>query len=87
MGYGSWIVMGLAVMFFNMAMPVTLVGLVSAMPDNVGFAFGLSTLALLAGYLVYAFVRLQEAEVSYVVAFLGIAAVVLIAASLRRKNR
>lgn len=87
MGYGSWIVMGLAVMFFNMAMPVTLVGLVSAMPDNVGFAFGLSTLALLAGYLVYAFVRLPEAEVSYVVAFLGIAAVVLIAASLRRKNR
>ena len=50
-GNGSWFMMGLAIMLFNMAMPITLCGLVAAMPENVGFAFGLSTLALLLGYL------------------------------------
>lgn len=86
-GSGSWVMMGLAILLFNMAMPITLCGLVSAMPDNVGFAFGLSTFALLLGYVAYLLIPVPEAEISYIVAFLGIAAVVLIAVSLKRKNR
>ena len=86
-GSGSWVMMGLAILLFNMAMPITLCGLVSAMPDNVGFAFGLSTLALLLGYMVRVFIIMPEAESSYIVAFLGIVAVVLISCSLKRKNR
>ena len=37
-GNGSWFMMGLAIMLFNMAMPITLCGLVAAMPENVGGA-------------------------------------------------
>lgn len=44
-----WILMGISIAFFNVAMPITLTGLASAMPENLGFGFGLSTLALLIG--------------------------------------
>ncbi len=37
------------ILLFNMTMPVTLCALADLMPQNPGFAFGLSTLALLAG--------------------------------------
>ena len=86
-GSGSWIMMGLAIMLFNMAMPITLCGLVSAMPYNVGFAFGLSTLALLLGYVVFAFQFFGKADPIYTVAILSIFAMVLIGASMKRKNR
>ena len=86
-GSGSWIVMGLAIMFFNMAMPITLCGLVAAMPDNVGFAFGLSTLALLLGYVVNALAIFSKADPVYLVALLSILAAVLIYASLKLKRR
>jgi len=40
------------ILLFNMTMPVTLCALVSLMPKNPGFAFGLTTLALLLGTMV-----------------------------------
>ena len=85
-GGGSWVMMGLAIMLFNMAMPITLCGLVAAMPENVGFAFGLSTLALLLGYLVYA-AEIITSGALYNVIVLGPFAAVLIAAVLKRKYK
>lgn len=38
-----------SILLFNVAMPITLYGLYSALPKNPGLAFGLSTLALLIG--------------------------------------
>lgn len=83
---GSWVMMGLSIMLFNMAMPITLCGLVSAMPDNVGFAFGLSTLALLLGYLAYSTMLINSGAL-YNIIILGPLAAVLIAVALRRKKR
>ncbi|MBQ8563373.1 MAG: hypothetical protein IJ443_05755, partial [Firmicutes bacterium] len=37
------------ILLFNMTMPVTLCALADLMPKNPGFAFGLTTLALLLG--------------------------------------
>ena len=87
LGSGSWILMGLSIIFFNMAMPITLCGLVSAMPNNVGFAFGLSTLALLLGFMVNAFGILSGLNPVYTVIFLGCCAVILIVLSLKRKYK
>jgi FSR family fosmidomycin resistance protein-like MFS transporter len=39
------------IFLFNMSMPVTLVGLAGVLPGNAGFAFGLTTLALIVGAL------------------------------------
>lgn len=39
----------MALTLFNMAMPITLYALYSALPGNAGFAFGLTTLGLLIG--------------------------------------
>ena len=38
-------------LLFNMTMPITLVGIVNAMPERPGFGFGLTCLALIAGAL------------------------------------
>ena len=86
-GNGSWFMMGLAIMLFNMAMPITLCGLVAAMPENVGFAFGLSTLALLLGYILFTVGPADISDPAHLVVFLGIAAVALIAAALKRKYK
>ncbi len=86
-GSGSWIMMGLAIILFNMAMPITLCGLVAALPENVGFAFGLSTLALLLGYVLNALVILDKVDPVYLVALLSVLAAVLIYASLKMKKR
>ena len=85
-GGGSWVMMGLAILLFNMAMPVTLCGLVAAMPENVGFAFGLSTLALLLGYLAYS-AEIITSGALYNVIVLGPLAAVLIAVSIKRKYK
>lgn len=48
----SFAFLGIAGMFlFNMTMPVTLVALSDALPENPGFAFGLTCLALVVGAL------------------------------------
>ena len=83
-GMGSWWVMGLAILLFNMAMPITLCGLASAMPNHLGFAFGLSTFALLLGYLVYK--AFAIAHPSAIVITLGIIAIALIALTIKRKT-
>lgn len=85
-GGGSWVMMGLAIMLFNMAMPITLVGLVAAMPDNVGFAFGLSTMALLLGYMAYAAELITSGALYNVIILIPLAAI-LIAIALKRKYK
>ena len=86
-GTGSWVMMGLGILLFNMTMPITLCGLVSALPDNVGFAFGLSTLALLIGYLFNTFIILDQVDPMYLTAILSILSVALIAFAIKRKYR
>jgi FSR family fosmidomycin resistance protein-like MFS transporter len=49
----------LGIMAFNMAMPVTLYTLAEQFRGHEGFAFGLTTLALLIGYLGFTFVTLN----------------------------
>ncbi len=49
----------LGIMAFNMAMPVTLFTLSEQFRGHEGFAFGLTTLALLIGYLGFSFVTLS----------------------------
>jgi len=55
---------------FNMTMPVTLCTLASRLPDSTGFAFGLSTLALLIGTAPTFFFRLPDGAAVYVIAAL-----------------
>ena len=82
----SWVIAGISIMLFNMAMPITLCGLASAMPNHLGFAFGLSTFALFLGCIAYAF-GITTSNPYYIITILGITAIVLMALSLRRKIR
>lgn len=85
----SWILTGLSILLFNMAMPITLCGLASAMPKHLGFAFGLSTFALLLGYMAYAQITFNENTIinsKYIITILGIVAILLIALSIRSKT-
>ena len=83
-GASSWWVRGLAILLFNMAMPITLCGLAAAMPNHLGFAFGLSTFALLLGYLAYKAVAVTHPNA--IVITLGIIAIALIALTIKRKT-
>ncbi len=51
----------IAILLFNVAMPITLYGLYLEMPNNAGLAFGLSTLALLLGTIPLFFMSFQSA--------------------------
>ena len=85
----SWIVTGISILLFNIAMPITLCGLASAMPNHLGFAFGLSTFALLLGYMAYIHITFNENSLinsKYIITILGIVAILLIALSLRSKT-
>lgn len=89
LGNGSWIATGMAILLFNMAMPITLCGLASAMPNHCGFAFGLSTFALLLGYIAYTVTASNDVintNLQITITLLGITAIVLIALSLRSKK-
>jgi FSR family fosmidomycin resistance protein-like MFS transporter len=55
---------------FNMTMPITLCALASRLQDSTGFAFGLSTLALLIGTVPTFFFRLPDGTAPYVIAAL-----------------
>ena len=86
---GSWLLTGMSILFFNMAMPITLCGLAAAMPDNYGFAFGLSTFALLLGYVAYYPLAINGFSNRYTIitiTILGLAAILLIALSLKTKK-
>lgn len=87
---GSWVVTGVSIMLFNMAMPITLCGLATAMPKHPGFAFGLSTFALLMGYIVYTLtvsISIVKTNTLIIITILGIMAIILIALSLRKKSK
>ena len=86
-GSGSWMVMGLSIMLFNMAMPITLAGLVSAMPEDPGFAFGLSTLALLVGYLLVFVIDIERIDLKILTLILILSAAVLIGAALKGRAK
>ena len=86
----SWIITGISILLFNMAMPITLCGLAAAMPKHLGFAFGLSTFALLLGYVAYTQIAFNENSFinsKYIITILGIVAILLIALSLRSKTK
>ena len=55
---------------FNMTRPITLCALASRLQDSTGFAFGLSTLALLIGTVPTFFFRLPDGTAPYVIAAL-----------------
>lgn len=82
---GSWLVTGVSILLFNMAMPITLCGLASAMPNHLGFAFGLSTFALLLGCITNSY-GITNINPIYIITALGITAIILIALSLRSKK-
>ncbi|MCR5182799.1 MAG: hypothetical protein K6D56_07215 [Clostridia bacterium] len=86
-GDGSWVIMGISLLLFNMAMPITLAGLVNAMPEDPGFAFGLSTLALLLGYILLYVIDTGNIDLRYLTLILILVAAVLIAAVLRGKSK
>ena len=69
------------IILFNMTMPVTLCGLAAVMPRNLGFAFGLTTLALLVGVGITYFWALPAAAVKPVVGVLTVLAAICIGLS------
>ena len=70
LGYAVPAVAMAGLALFNMTMPVTLCALASRLPDSTGFAFGLSTLALLIGTMPTFFFRLPDGAAPYVMAAL-----------------
>ena len=49
--FDNWIIGCIAILFFNMTMPITLTALANLLPNNKGMAFGLLTFALFLGSL------------------------------------
>lgn len=49
LAFNNWIIGCIAILFFNMTMPITLTALVNLLPNNKGMAFGLLTFALFLG--------------------------------------
>ncbi|MCQ2354686.1 MAG: hypothetical protein MJ102_06250 [Clostridia bacterium] len=75
-----------AVFLFNIAMPVTLVELARRLPRHEGFAIGLTTLALFAGYLLSTVLHVSSSSSPLLTALLAVvaAAAVAVTASDRR---
>lgn len=81
------VVLSLAgILLFNMTMPITLCGLVSLMPENPGFAFGLTTLALLVGVGITYFWAMPAELVKPVVAVLTISGAACIRLSVNNRK-
>ena len=87
LGAGSVVLSLAGILLFNMTMPVTLCGLASLMPQNLGFAFGLTTLALLIGVGITYFVAMPAGMVKPVVAVMIVAAAVCIWMSIKRGEK
>lgn len=75
------------ILLFNMTMPITLCGLASLMQRNLGFAFGLTTLALLMGVGITYFLAMPAGMVKPVVAVMIVAAAVCIWMSIKRGEK
>lgn len=65
-----------ATFFFNIAMPITLVGAARKLPRHEGFVFGLTTLALFIGYFVNTFLPIDEATATVLIPLLSLVAAV-----------
>ena len=76
----------MALFLFNMTMPVTLCGLAALMPRNPGFAFGLTTLALLAGVGITYFWAMPAAAVKPAVAVMIVVAAVCIGLAVNNRK-
>ena len=72
----------LGVLFFHAAMPVTLFELYCILPNQPGFAMGLSTVMLFFGYLPYAFFPLDGLPASLILSLLTLLAIVCMIVSL-----
>ena len=73
-GRESIVLSVLGIICFNIAMPITLHTAAARLRGYEGFAFGLTTLALLIGYLLFNFVSLSSTAAFAVVAVTGILA-------------
>ncbi len=74
LGRESIVLSVLGIICFNIAMPITLHTAAARLRGYEGFAFGLTTLALLVGYLMFNFISLSETASFVVVAVTGILA-------------
>lgn len=78
LGGGSVALSLLGLFLFNIAMPITLYTAAGQFRDREGFAFGLTTLALLIGYLGFTFIELNAAVAAITVTVLTLTAAVAI---------
>ncbi len=86
LGAGNVICSLAGILLFNMTMPVTLCGLAALMPRNPGFAFGLTTLALLAGVGITYFWAMPAAAVKPAVAVMIVVAAVCIGLAVNNRK-
>lgn len=77
-GRESIVLSVLGIICFNIAMPITLHTAAARLRGYEGFAFGLTTLALLVGYLLFNFVSLPQVTAFVIVATTGISAAVAV---------
>ena len=80
-GRESVVLSVLGIICFNIAMPITLHTAAARLRGYEGFAFGLTTLALLVGYLMFNYISLPQTTAFVVVAATGILAVVAVCLS------
>lgn len=87
LGQQSPVIAAAGIILFNCTMAVTLCVLASALPQNPGLAFGLSTLALLCGSLPTFFFRLPDEAVSFVLpALIAVSAVCVFLSTANQKG-
>lgn len=67
----------IGILFFNITMPITLCILASKLPNNLGLAFGISTLGLLIGVIPSFFILVPDDFKIYISIFLIIISVIL----------
>ena len=73
-GRESMSLSGIGIVCFNIAMPITLHTAAARLRGREGFAFGLTTLALLIGYLLFTFIELPTVTAFVTVAVTGVLA-------------
>lgn len=67
-----------ATFFFNITMPITLVGAARKLPGHEGFVFGLTTLALFIGYFINSFVTIETSTAIILVPLLAFIAAIAV---------
>lgn len=74
LGASSYMLFLAGLFFFNIAMPITLVGLSRRFPSHEGFAFGLTTLMLVVGYILSSYLELTGGTARIIVAVTSVIA-------------